>query len=81
VSPGKVAKLLFTCKNMLFIFQSLLVILEIADSRSGTVCTHPTLDQDKRVWGGGRIGWERLGCFTENVRDLVGEKDILKENF
>ncbi|XP_053744710.1 uncharacterized protein LOC109268424 [Panthera pardus] len=32
VSPGKVAKLLFTCKNMLFIFQSLLVNLEIADS-------------------------------------------------
>ncbi|KAL4665239.1 hypothetical protein H8957_012744 [Semnopithecus entellus] len=32
VSPGKVAKLFFTCKNMLFIFQSLLVNLEIADS-------------------------------------------------
>ncbi|KAI5232071.1 Zinc Finger Swim Domain-Containing Protein 3 [Manis pentadactyla] len=32
LSPGKVAKLLFTCKNMLFIFQSLLVNLEIADS-------------------------------------------------
>lgn len=34
MSPGKVAKSLFTCKNMLFIFQSLLVILEIADSRA-----------------------------------------------
>nr|XP_012306499.1 uncharacterized protein LOC105716439 [Aotus nancymaae] len=36
VSPGKVAKLLFTCKNMLFIFQSLLVNLEIADSPAQT---------------------------------------------
>ncbi|XP_011725977.1 uncharacterized protein [Macaca nemestrina] len=36
VSPGKVAKLFFTCKNMLFIFQSLLVNLEIADSPAQT---------------------------------------------
>ncbi|KAM7154742.1 uncharacterized protein WM277_004178 [Molossus nigricans] len=35
VSPGKVAKLLFTCKNMLFIFQSLLVNLELAAGSAG----------------------------------------------